>query len=112
MFTPPRGTRDIEPEEMEKRLWVIEKIRSIYETFGFLPLETPAFESFKLLSKKSGEEIKNEIYYFKDKAGRELGLRFDLTVPLVRFVINHPELRLPFKRYPVSYTHLTLPTKA
>ncbi|MFH1294505.1 MAG: HisS family protein, partial [Candidatus Aenigmatarchaeota archaeon] len=100
----PRGTRDLVPEEMEKRNRIIDIIRKTYESYGFLPLETPAFESWELLSKKGGggDAIKDEIYYFKDKSGRELALRFDLTVPLSRFIATNPQIAKPFKRYQIG----------
>lgn len=100
-FQPPRGTKDFLTEEMIRRHNILDKTRSVFELFGFGPMDTPAFESWELLSKKGGggDEIKDEIYYFKDKSDRELGLRFDLTVPLGRVVTNNPNLQLPFKRY-------------
>lgn len=100
----PRGTRDFLPEEMIKREFVINKIKQVFEKYGFDPLQTPAFESWDLLSAKQsgGEEIKQDIYYFKDKAGRELGLRFDLTVPLARVIANNPQLVKPFRRYAIG----------
>ena len=101
-FQPPRGTRDFLPEEMVKREYVIQTIKKIFESYGFDALETPVFEEWQLLIKKSGEDIKKQIYYFKDKADRELGLRFDLTVPLARVVANNPQLPKPFKRYAIS----------
>lgn len=103
-FQPPRGTRDFLPEEMLKREHIFSKIREVFESFGFLPMETPAFESWELLSKKSsgGEAIKDEIYYFKDKSDRELGLRFDLTVPMARVLASKPEIPKPFKRYQIG----------
>jgi histidyl-tRNA synthetase len=99
MYQPPRGTRDFLPDEMYKRNWVLEQIREVYEAYGFEPLGTPAFESWDLLKMKSGEDVMNQIYYFKDKADRELGLRFDLTTSLARVVAMHRELQMPFKRY-------------
>jgi histidyl-tRNA synthetase len=101
-FQPPRGTRDFLPEEMIKRKHVIDIITTVFEKWGFDPLETPAFEEWALLSMKGGEAIKNEIYYFKDKSDRELGLRFDLTVPFARVVVNNPNLPKPFRRYHVG----------
>jgi len=100
-FQPPRGTTDFLPEEMSMRQYMLDTIRRVFESFGFEPLDTPAFESWELLSKKGGggEAIKDEIYYFRDKSDRELGLRFDLTVPLARVVANNPNLLKPFKRY-------------
>ncbi len=101
MFQPPKGTRDLSPSEMRKLQFVIDKIRLIFEKYGFQPLETPAFESYELLAAKSGD-IKNEIYYFKDKAERELGLRFEFTASLARFISNNPNISKPFKRYQIG----------
>ena len=103
-FQTPRGTRDFPPEEMMKRQYVFDTIRQVFESFGFSPMETPAFESWELLSAKGGggEEVKDEIYYFRDKSNRELGLRFDLTVPMARFVASNPQLAKPFKRYQIG----------
>jgi histidyl-tRNA synthetase len=96
-----KGTRDFLPEEMILRQQVLEKIRKVFETFGFQPLETPALENWEVLSAKGagGEEILNETYNFKDKGDRMVGLRYDLTVPLARVIADNPNLSLPFKRY-------------
>ena len=102
MYQPPRGTRDFLPEEMNKRNWVLDKIKRIYEIYGFESLGTPAFESWELLKVKSGDDIINQIYYFKDKSDRELGLRFEWTASLARVVATHRELTLPFKRYAIG----------
>lgn len=104
MIQPPKGTRDIVAEEMEKLLLIKDTLRRVFEKYGFSPLETPAFENFALLSAKGGlgEAVKDEIYYFKDKGDRELGLRFDLTMPMARFVMNNPNLPKPFKRYQIG----------
>ncbi len=104
MFQPPKGTRDFLPEDAEKLQFVIDTARVVFEKYGFKPLETPAFESFELLAAKGGggEAIKDEIYYFKDKGERELGLRFDLTVPLARVIANNPNIPKPFKRYQIG----------
>jgi histidyl-tRNA synthetase len=99
MYQPPRGTRDFLPEEMNKRNWVLDQIKDVFGAYGFEPLGTPAFESWELLKMKSGEDVINQIYYFKDKSERELGLRFDLTTSLARVVATHRELQMPFKRY-------------
>ncbi|UCD03297.1 MAG: histidine--tRNA ligase [Candidatus Aenigmatarchaeota archaeon] len=103
-FQPARGTRDFLPEEMSRRGYIIDSVRKAFESFGFEPMETPAFESWELLSKKGsgGDEIRDEIYYFRDKSDRELGLRFDLTVPLARVVANNPQMKMPFKRYQIG----------
>jgi len=87
---------------MIKRRFVIETIRSTFELYGFDEMETPAFEFLDVLTAKCGPEVKEQIYAFKDKVGRELGLRFDLTVPLARVVASHPDLPKPFKRYCIS----------
>ncbi len=103
-FQPPRGTRDFMPEEMARREYVFNTIRVVFERFGFRPLEPPAFESWELRGAKGGggDEIKNEVYLFKDKGGREMGLRFDLTVPTARVVASNPQLPMPFKRYQIG----------
>lgn len=103
-FQTPKGTRDLMPEDAAKMQKVIDTARSVFESYGFLPLFTPAFESFELLSAKGGlgEAVKDEIYYFKDKSDRELGLRFDLTMPLARVVVSNPQIPKPFKRYAIG----------
>ncbi|MBI4017497.1 MAG: histidine--tRNA ligase [Candidatus Aenigmarchaeota archaeon] len=93
----PRGTRDLLPEEMALRNELYEKFRRVFEMYGYGMVETPAFEDFELLAKKSGEEIKNEIYYFEDKSKRKLGLRFDPTVPICRIVATNRALTKPIK---------------
>lgn len=102
-FQPPKGTRDLLPEDARKLQKIIEVCRDVFEKYGFEPLITPAFESFELLSAKGGlgEAVKDEIYYFKDKSNRELGLRFDLTMPLAR-VVSSKSLTKPFKRYAID----------
>ncbi len=102
MFQPPRGTRDFLPDEMYKRNWVLDRIRSVFEAYGYEPLGTPAFESWEMLKVKSGEDVINQIYYFKDKSDRELGLRFEWTTSLIRVISSHRELPKPFKRYAIG----------
>jgi len=96
-FQLPRGMRDLEPEDFE----LLERIRSnfieVTKIFGFKLMEPSPIELLSTLEAKSGPAISNEIYYFKDKAGRELGLRFDLTVGLTRFVASRRDLQLPIK---------------
>lgn len=103
-FQTPRGTRDIEPNEMIRYEYVLDVVRRVFEKYGFDPFDTPAFEDWRLLSAKQGggAAIKEEIYYFRDKSDRELGLRFDLTVPLCRFVAANPDLPKPFRRYQIG----------
>lgn len=101
-FRPPRGTRDYMPGEMARRRDVFEKIRSVFESYGYGEVCTPAFEDFELLAKKSGPEIEKEIYSFKDKSGRKLGLRFDPTVPICRIVASNPSMPKPVKLYYIT----------
>ncbi|MBU0636371.1 histidine--tRNA ligase [Candidatus Micrarchaeota archaeon] len=103
-FQTVRGMRDFLPEQMRKKQWIEDTCRRVFEKYGFEPLQTPIIEDFGLLAKKGsgGEAVKEEIYYFKDKKNRELGLRFDLTVPLGRVVANNPTLPKPFKRYQIA----------
>ncbi len=98
----PRGTRDFLPEEMAKRRKLMEKIRGVFVSYGYGEIQTPAFEDFELLAKKSGAEIEKEIYTFEDKSGRKLGLRFDPTVPICRVVASNPNLRKPVKFYYIT----------
>jgi len=102
MFQPPRGTRDYLPEDQLKKNWVIDKVREVYEAYGFEPLGTPAFENLEMLVIKSGEDIINQIYNFKDKSDRELALRFEHTASTVRVVASHRNLVKPFKRYTIA----------
>jgi len=99
-----KGTRDFLPEEMILRQQVLEKMKTVFEIFGFQPLETPALESWNVLSAKGagGPEILKETYNFEDLGGRRVGLRFDLTVPLARVLASNPNLNLPFKRYQIE----------
>jgi len=99
-----KGTRDFLPEEMILRQQALEKIKNVFEIFGFQPLETSALETWEVLSKKGagGDEILSETYSFKDKGERMIGLRYDLTVPLARVISDNPNLPLPFKRYQIG----------
>lgn len=104
MFQPPKGTRDLLPKEMRRLNYVIARVEKIFKNYGYEPVDTPAFEDWELLSAKNagGEELKKEIYYFKDKSDRELGLRYDLTVPAARIVASDPSIAKPFKRYSIG----------
>jgi histidyl-tRNA synthetase len=96
-----KGMRDIPPEEMKARERMLESMRRVFRLYGFTPVETPALESWEVLSAKGagGSEIVNETYNFEDRGGRRVGLRYDLTVPLARFIANNSSVPLPFKRY-------------
>ena len=89
--------KDIEPEEMAHRLWLYEKIREVVLRYGFRMVEPTTLENLKTLEAKSGPTVRDEIYWFKDKGGRSLGLRFDLTVGLARMVAARFDLPEPIK---------------
>ncbi len=101
-FRTLRGMRDFLPRDMIKREKVLRIIRKVFESYGFEPLETPAIEYWEVLSRKCGEDVEKQIFKFKDKGGRDVGLRFDLTVPFARVVAQNPYLPKPFKRYCIS----------
>ena len=88
MFQIPRGTRDFTPEEMQKRRYVEEKMRIAFQHFGYKEVQTPTFETLELFTAKSGETIIDELYFFKDKGGRDLALRPELTAPVIRFYVD------------------------
>lgn len=99
-----KGVRDIAPEEKLGRNKVVDTLRNTFELFGFMPLETPVIERYDMLSSKyaGGDEILKETFKFKDQGKRELGMRYDLTVPMCRFVGMNPNLKMPFKRYEIG----------
>src|SRR5436309_8024967 len=96
-YTIPRGMRDIEPDEMAKRVWLTDKIRGVLWSHGFQLAEPSPLENLETLEAKSGPEIRDQVYWFKDKAGRDLGLRFDLTVGMTRMIANRSDLPVPIK---------------
>src|SRR4051812_19919027 len=97
-----KGFRDYLPEQMILRQRIIGIFRDIFERHGFEPLDTPALEYLDVLTGKAGENEKL-MYRFEDAGGREVGLRYDLTVPLARVVAMHQnDLVLPFKRYHIA----------
>ncbi len=121
----PKGTRDFSPIEMAKRNYIFNTIKDVYALYGFQPIETPAMENLSTLMGKYGEEgdkllfkILNSGDFLKGIGDEELlgrqaphlaarlcekGLRYDLTVPFARYVVQHrEELTLPFKRYQIQ----------
>lgn len=127
MSTPsiPKGTRDFTPLEMARRNYIFDSIRSVFKLHGYLPIETPAMENLSTLIGKYGEEgdkllfkILNSGNYLSDvpddtysgkESGKmlkhisEKGLRYDLTVPFARYVVQHNnEITFPFKRYQIQ----------
>ncbi len=100
MFNKPKGTRDFKPTEMKKRRIIENKLREVFERYNFKEICTPTFESFELLSKKTGEEIRKQLFVFKDHGNREMGLRPEMTSSVVRFYINElKNLPKPIKLY-------------
>lgn len=97
-----KGFRDYLPQQMILRGRIISIFRDIFERHGFEPLDTPTLEYLDVLTGKAGENEKL-MYRFEDHGGREVGLRYDLTVPLARVVAMHQnDLVLPFKRYHIA----------
>ncbi|MFM7759224.1 MAG: histidine--tRNA ligase, partial [Crocinitomicaceae bacterium] len=121
----PKGTRDFLPEEVKKRNYIFSTIREVFELFGFEPIETPSFELSQTLMGKYGEEGDRLIFRILNSGEKmkkadiealnaenlprfanslsEKALRYDLTVPFARFVVQHQnELSFPFKRYQIQ----------
>ncbi len=117
--TIPKGTRDFSPAEMMRRQYIFDTIKKVFRTYGFAPLETPAMENLSTLLGKYGDEgdkllfkilnsgdyaaglTDDEVRHFPKIS--EKGLRYDLTVPFARYVIQHQnELSFPFKRYQIQ----------
>ncbi len=97
-----KGFRDYMPSQMLLRQRIIGTFREIFERHGFEPLDTPALEYLEILTGKAGENEKL-MYQFEDAGGREVGMRYDLTVPLARVAAMHQnEIVLPFKRYHIA----------
>jgi histidyl-tRNA synthetase len=106
---PPSGTRDFLPDDIRKREHVMRVVRDVYESYGFEPLETPAFENIETLLGKYGEEGNRLIFKILKRGEHEasgeadLALRYDLTVPLARVVAQYQaELPRFFKRYQIQ----------
>lgn len=106
MLITPRtlkGFRDYLPEAMIPREHLIDTARRVYRSYGFTPIDTPVLEYLEILQGKGGEESDRLMYAFKDHGDRDVGMRFDLTVPLARFVAQHiQQLGTPFKRYHIA----------
>ena len=98
-----RGLLDLTPEHMIRLHAMIETIRSVYERYGFVPLATPAIEYLDVLGNSSGDEARAMTFGVTSREHEALGLRFDLTVPLARYVAQHyNEIVRPFRRYQVA----------
>ncbi len=105
---PPKGTRDYLPAQIRTRGAVIETVKRVFESFGYAPLETPALERLDILTGKYGDEADRLIFRIlkRGAAGErgeaDLGLRYDLTVPLARVMAANQDLPKPFKRYQIQ----------
>lgn len=98
-----KGFRDFLPGEARKRQYVNDKIRETFEIYGFAPLQSPTLEYASLLLGKYGEEADKLVYTFEDRGGREVGLRYDQTVPTARILSQYQsELPKYFRRYQIQ----------
>lgn len=98
-----KGFRDFLPEAAQKRQYAISILRSVFESYGFSPLETPVLEYEEILTGKYGEEGDKLMYRFEDNGGRRVAMRYDQTVPLARVVAQYQnQLPRPFKRYQIQ----------
>jgi histidyl-tRNA synthetase len=98
-----KGFRDFLPADEIARRELVARIESVYQSYGYVPIDTPALEYTEILLGKGGGETEKQIYRFTDAGGRDIALRFDLTVPLARFTAAHAdELSMPFKRYHIA----------
>ncbi len=94
------GFKDRLPKEAILKQNILQSVSEVFRSFGFVPIETPHLEYAEILIKQGSDEIQKELYRFKDHGDRDVALRFDLTVPLARFISQHRGvLGLPFKRY-------------
>ena len=100
-FQPPKGMKDLDILEMKKRKWIYNIIRNVLDGYGYEEIEPVAVEYYETLAAKAGEGNLNEVYDFKDKGGRRLGLRFDLTVGITRMITTMRD-PLPLKLYCIS----------
>ncbi|MDR1788110.1 MAG: histidine--tRNA ligase [Treponema sp.] len=98
-----KGFRDFLPEAEIARKELVDKAEACFRAYGFVPIDTPALEYAEILLGKGGGETEKQIYRFADNGGRDVALRFDLTVPFARFLAAHRlELPIPFKRYHIA----------
>jgi histidyl-tRNA synthetase len=100
-FQRPRGTRDFTPDQMKIRRWAESRMRDTIRSRGYFEIATPTFENTELFVAKSGPQVMDQIYEFKDKGGRSLSLRPELTAPVMRFY--HSDLRSLPKPLRISY---------
>lgn len=109
-----KGGYDFLPKEQKIRNYINGILKNTFEQYGYLPIETPILCYFDMLAGKYDEsnDILKEIYKLKDQGDRNLGLRYDLTVPFAKFIaLNKNELKLPFKRYEINKVFRDGPVK-
>jgi len=98
-----KGFRDFLPDAAIAREGLIDTARAVYRSYGFVPIETPVLEYLEVLLGKGGDESDKQMYRFEDGGGRQVGMRFDLTVPFARYAAQHiGQLGTPFKRYHIA----------
>ncbi len=98
-----KGFRDFFPDVEISRMFLVEKFTKIFRESGFVPIDTPCLEYSDILLRKSNGETEKQVFRFNDAGGRDVALRFDLTVPFARFIAeHHSKLYFPFKRYHVA----------
>lgn len=98
-----KGFRDYLPEAENARSSLVKKLEKTFRSFGFVPIDTPSLEYAEILLGKGGGETDKQVYRFLDNGGRDVALRFDLTVPFARFMAEHvEELYLPFRRFHIA----------
>ena len=108
-----KGTYDYLPEQQKIRNYINDTLKEVFEKYGYQPLETPILCYYDLLAGKYDEsnDILNEIYKLTDQGNRNLGLRYDLTVPFAKCIAITKDLRLPFKRYEIGRVFRDGPVK-
>ena len=108
-----KGTYDYLPEQQKIRNYINDTLKEVFEEYGYQPLETPILCYYDLLAGKYDEnnDILKEIYQLTDQGNRNLGLRYDLTVPFAKCIAITKDLRLPFKRYEIGRVFRNGPVK-
>lgn len=110
-----KGVRDYNFKEMIKRQDLMDKLKKIFEKYGFNPFETPIIERYDVLNSKFGagedSDAMKEVFKLTDQGQRELGLRFELTLSMCRYIAMNPTVKLPFKRYEIGRVYRDGPIK-
>ncbi|MBU1198757.1 MAG: histidine--tRNA ligase [Nanoarchaeota archaeon] len=101
-----KGTKDFPPEEKIVRNEVVNRLITVFEKYGYSPLETPIIERYDLFSAKAGageeSDAMKEVFTLEDQGGRKLGLKFEQTLSFARFIGMNPNIKMPFKRYEIG----------